>query len=302
MNFTKKINCPICNDQETEKFWVENSYIGNKCTNCNTVFIANKPTKDELANYYNHKSEGDLSINKSTPMKEKVSDYTFKKILNYKKSGNLVEFGPGYGVFLSMAKKHGFTTSGIEINKDQINYLKKELKVHIYEGLIEDEIKNLPDKHFDIVFSWDVLSHLYFPKNVFKESERILKNDGLLVFETGNFGKISKFWYNLLKSVSYPEHLFFFSQNSISKILAGSNFEIIKKFRISTALLIILESFKKDKKSVNPKNISSKNRKKSLIKKLVINIIFYFSLFLGKIQPRCFPAKEIYIALKKNND
>jgi 2-polyprenyl-3-methyl-5-hydroxy-6-metoxy-1,4-benzoquinol methylase len=282
----KKI-CPLCGNKNTYKFWEENNYISNKCPNCKLVFIVNKPSKSQLTKYYNDKSDKDLSINLPTKTKKVACSYFLSKIRQYKKNGNLLELGPGYGLFLSMAKNMGFNVYGIEINQKQIDYLSKKLKLNIYKGLIEDKVKKLGTNEYDIIYHWDVLSHLYNPVKTFIELNRILKKDGLLIFETGNYGTVSKFWYRLKKKVSYPEHLYFFSNESVEKLLRSSNFIKLKKYSASTIFLILAQLIKsKNKNSIvkmSKLNYHKKKSKKESLKNLFLKLLFQLSLILGKI-------------------
>jgi SAM-dependent methyltransferase len=287
--------CPLCESRNTIKFYKENGYTGNKCFKCKLVFIANKPTKQQLEKYYNNKSDDDFSLNLPTRTKEVTCMYSLSKIKNYKKVGNLLELGPGYGLFLLLAKKAGFNVSGVEVSQKQVEYLTKKLKLNIGRGLIEDKIKELQDKYYDVVYHRDVLSHMYDPVKDFLELNRILKEDGILVFETGNYGAISKFWYKLKSKIGYPEHLFFFSDESIMKLLEKSNFTKLKKYTISTVPLILMQLMQSRTRN---KNTDLNKNSKSFIKKIIIRLLFLFSLMLGKIQPNFFPAKKMFIAIK----
>jgi hypothetical protein len=62
--------CSLYRDKNTHRFWEGNNYVGNKCPKRQLVFIVNKPTKQQLAKYYNKKSDIDLSLNLPTKTKE----------------------------------------------------------------------------------------------------------------------------------------------------------------------------------------------------------------------------------------
>jgi len=57
---------------------------------------------------------------------------------------------------------------------------------------------------FDVIYNKDVLCHLYDPIGVFQTLNTKLKHDGILVFESGNGGELSRFWLNFLGKLSYP--------------------------------------------------------------------------------------------------
>ncbi len=288
--------CPICQNEKTSYICEENNYKGYKCKKCNLVFIANKPSMDELNNYYINKSDESVSKNKNTTTKEITATNTLKIINKYKKSGNLLEMGPGWGLLLELAKDIGYQVTALEVNPKQIAYLKNK-KIDVIEGLIEEELGKIYDNSFDIIFSRDVLSHMYEPEKNFINMNRILKDDGIVVFETGNYGEINKFWFKLMDTYDYPEHLFFFAEKSIKYILNKTGFKLIKKYRISTVPYILINKIFKKKKA-KTKQISNNETKRRKQNKTILMLFFSLLKILGFLMPKSFPTKDIYVVRK----
>ena len=89
----------------------------------------------------------------------------------------------------------------------------------------------LPDASFDVVTLWDVLEHTPDPKSVLLECRRLLKPEGLLVVNYPDIGaSISRLmgrkWVFLLSV-----HLYYFTVETIQKMLAETGFETTKMKR-----------------------------------------------------------------------
>ncbi|HYA96122.1 MAG TPA: hypothetical protein VEC95_07595 [Terriglobales bacterium] len=60
-----------------------------------------------------------------------------------------------------------------------------------------------------------------------------LRDRGLLLFETGNFGDVRLDRLALVPRFQYPDHLFFFSTDNITRLLSLSGFELLDMHRYS---------------------------------------------------------------------
>lgn len=95
-------------------------------------------------------------------------------------SCSLLEIGCNAGANLEHLYRAGFTRlAGIEINPDAVRLLKEahpEMRSHavIYNAAVEDVIRTLPDRGFDLVFTMAVLEHIHKESEwVFEEIVRI---------------------------------------------------------------------------------------------------------------------------------
>jgi SAM-dependent methyltransferase len=96
-------------------------------------------------------------------------------------------------------------------------------------------------KHFDIIYHRDVLSHLPDPLAVFRDINRALEKDGLLVFETGNIADVHEKYMKYFSQFSYPDHLFFFGEKSLSTLLEQTGFKCIHVYREAIFLKLLLQ-------------------------------------------------------------
>lgn len=310
----ENIKCIFCDSESDEIFIKENGYIGRKCQICNLIYISPRPGLDEMIDIYGHDN---AHISAQSHVEASSSKFLYAKhnlkILNkYAQDGKILEIGAGGGYFLNEARKQGFDVYGIELNKIQANFIKEKLNIPCEESALSDN--TFHDKKFDIIYHCDVISHFYDPIGEFKKSNLKLKRNGLVIFETGNLGDVKKEYLKYITKFQYPDHLFFFSEQNIKKLLEQTGFELLKiyKYSILPQLFInkilrkIINYIKPSRTfdNSNSQNINKKlGNKENKYKELLINIhsyIFYIIRYkLGLIIPKKKRPQTIIIIGRK---
>jgi len=153
------------------------------------------------------------------------------------KTGLIFDFGTGTGETLKTLKDAGFEIFGVDINEDFLNYgIKKGL--NLKKGSI-NELKNYPKKA-NFIRASHILEHLHDPDNYLKDLGEILEEDGYLMVLISGLMNIQYHEENLL-SFFIIEHLYYFTLQTLTKILADNGFrfvngneEIIALFQKST--------------------------------------------------------------------
>jgi ubiquinone/menaquinone biosynthesis C-methylase UbiE len=99
----------------------------------------------------------------------------------------LLEVGCGPGYFLRCVERWFPLCKpiGLDIDQSLIEHAKKYLRK---AELINHDGHKLPfeDNFFEVLCSLQVIEHLEKPQSFFKEANRVLKNDGLLIISTPN--------------------------------------------------------------------------------------------------------------------
>jgi SAM-dependent methyltransferase len=159
-------------------------------------------------------------------------------IKRYINRGSILEIGAGGGYFLDEAKKAGFEVSGIELNGKQAQFINDHLKIDCETAPLNEA--SFKEKNFDLIYHCDVISHFYDPIYTFNLINLKLKDKGFVVFETGNLGDVDYQYYKYISCFQYPDHLFFFSEYSLEKLLEQTGFELIKIYKYSIIPQLIL--------------------------------------------------------------
>ncbi len=308
----KEVNCLFCNQKEDKVFWLENGYKGRKCNQCDLIYISPRPDEKEMAELYKKgQSGGARAIQHITYSlyKELITKHTLRFIKKFKKNGDILELGSGGGQFLTEARSRGFNPFALEINKEQADFILNQLDIKV-ENKTASDPNFFKEQKFDIIYHKDLLSHLHNSVRTFKNLNNKLKNDGILIFETGNSGELSKYWLKFLGKLSYPEHLYLFSNKAILKLLEFSGFELVKCYyysivtaRLMGKLFFLFQNNKKQecnfRKRENFFKEDLSQARKGALKKLLGYISFFLTYRIGKFFPHSWPSTIIYIAQKK---
>jgi len=213
---------------------------------------------------------------------------------------------------LDESRKAGFEPFGVELNLPQAKFIQEQLNIRVESvSFSGHSFGGMP---FDIICHFDVVSHFYDPIYQFKIFNRRLNEGGILFFETGNGGNLSRRWLKFIGQLQYPQHLFLFSKKNIEQLCHQTGFEIINIYQYSISLhLFLIKLFlwmrmgigrflwKKGAKGVTDefKGISREDLWwKSLPLKIAIFLNFSIKYKIGKFLPRIGPQTIIYVAKK----
>jgi len=163
--------------------------------------------------------------------------------LNSETKFKLLEVGCGPGYFLRCFEKWfpQCEAVGIDIDQDLIEYAQKYLN---RTKLMNHDGHELPfdDNTFDVLCSFQVIEHLEKPEIFFKEANRALKKDGLLIISTPNPTGIPAKWLKQKWKGHRFDHISLKTPQQWRDILANSGFLIIDD---GTTLLTGFKIFQK---------------------------------------------------------
>jgi 2-polyprenyl-3-methyl-5-hydroxy-6-metoxy-1,4-benzoquinol methylase len=287
--------CIFCNKKSPQIVIEEEGYQCRKCPSCDLIYISNRPSLKEIEKLYNNNDDANRSADASISgffSKRLHARHHLRIIKKFIKNGSMLEIGPGEGSFLYEARKEGFEVGGIELNNIQANFIKNKLGISCEESPLD--AFSFGGKKFDVIYHRDVISHFYDPIAEFRKMNERLKDNGFLIFETGNLGNVEEKYFKLFTSFQLPDHLFFFSEKNLKELLRRTGFEFVKAYKYSKLpLLWIMRSLKTktdqftvrgEKKDLSKRNKSFLRINSFISKYFLRNAFNYFSyLMLYKI-------------------
>ena len=228
-----EINCIFCGIESSNVVIEENGFKGRKCPKCGLIYISPRPSRDEVHDLYGH---DDAQIPAAVHIggdfgKRLDARHHLKLIRRFIGSGSLLEVGAGAGYFLDEARNLGFVPFAIEFNPIQANHIRERLKIPCAESPLDPSL--FDGRTFDVIYHCDVVSHFFDPIGDFRSMYALLNDDGLLVFETGNFGDMSQRYFHHIRRFQYPDHLFFFSSENLRTLLDQTGFHVECIYRYS---------------------------------------------------------------------
>jgi 2-polyprenyl-3-methyl-5-hydroxy-6-metoxy-1,4-benzoquinol methylase len=145
----------------------------------------------------------------------------FKKNLNKKR---VLDFGCGWGDFLSLLSKKNNELYGVEHRKECLKILNRSKNFIVKENL---DFKNIK---FDTITLFHVLEHIHNPIQILKSIKKVLKKSGSIIIEVPsaddillkfNIKEFNKFTF-------WSEHLILYNELSIKKLLKHCGFKNIR--------------------------------------------------------------------------
>lgn len=228
--------CQICKSKVYKVHKVIKKVKIYECKNCELGFTNN------MTNMMRSNQSGNALYNfKGYKKEEKKLRRGFERLIKvikkYKKSGDVLDVGAGFGLFSSILSRFG---------KYKIDILEPNLKPYYlrsithtfykfnFENFIEltklRDRGNLPikwkKKRYDLIIFMDVVEHLENPLESLLKIKPLLAKGGILVIQTPNYkslmAKICQDWAWWM----VEDHKFFFSPKSIKLILKKAGFKI----------------------------------------------------------------------------
>jgi SAM-dependent methyltransferase len=202
------LKCHLCH-QDTEKFIVKNRKFERtyyKCKNCSFIFVEKDAVlkrDKELIRYNMHNNSIEDPLYRD--YFNKFIEYSFLNLEGVKK---VLDYGSGpQPVLASVLRERGYN-------------------VDIYDKYFSPE-KIFEDRKYDLITMTEVIEHIYYPIEVFKEISAALKNGGYFAIMT-NFHKNSleefkKWWY-----IQDPTHIAFYNMDTFRYIGEKFGLKILK--------------------------------------------------------------------------
>ena len=314
------IQCIFCSRDSEHIVIEENGYRGKKCPQCGLIYVSPRPTFAEIMdlNKWAHKTAKSYPLWSFT--KRLSAKHSLRIIKKFIKDGSMLEIGAGMGYFLDEARKEDFEVYGIELNNLEADFIRSKFTIPCEESPLD--ISLFDGKKFDIIYHCNVISHFYDPVSEFQKMNDKLKTNGIVVFETGNYGDVKEKYYRFVTRFGYPGHLFFFSENSLKELLGRTGFEFTKIYRYSRLPELVIHNrlmleklidFVKSKwtirtqakpgrSEVTSSNVAISNIGRFIFKQ-VINSYAYFTYFIrykiGYIMPKKGRPQTVIVIARK---
>ncbi len=189
-------NCPLCGNTASKTFPIyyflkEKRFNGRKCKSCGFVFIAPRPTDEDLQLMYSDEyflyDGADCGAHSSTDYETAAirGSVKFPAILGaikkFKPAGKFFEVGCGMGYFLNYAKDSGYETSGIEYAALGADACRSKFGLDVKQSSFES--LSVTPEAFDVIFMGDVLEHLVDPLSMLRKAHAMLKLTGIVAVE-----------------------------------------------------------------------------------------------------------------------
>lgn len=235
-----RVACPACDAKEGTRRFEKYGLDYYECHNCKTLYINPRPSPAVLEWFYQG-SENYAYWNKYifpasedsrrkgivVPRVERVLELCKKYGVT---TGALMEVGAGFGTFcLEMLSRRQFQRIvAIEPTPD-LAATCRHRGLETFEVTIE-RLRLAESDRFNIVASFEVIEHLFSPRDFLLRIVTFLKPGGLLVVTCPNGQGFEMQTLGVLSETMDHEHLNYFNPHSLSMLISSCGLEVLETF------------------------------------------------------------------------
>lgn len=232
-----EISCPACNSGGSELIFVKNGLRYVTCKACKTLYVNPRPTAEILGKFYSESAVYEYWNKSIYPASDNARrEFVFRprveKIVNFCKKYGLenvamMEIGAGYGTFCDEARTSGFFKDVIAIEPTRAGAEScRKKKINVLEQPIE--AVSLDSSVIDVIASFEVIEHLFSPKELLINCSRLLRKGGLVVFSCPNIVGFDNLVLGSASPTIDHEHLNYFNPHSLEHLVTTCGFNVLE--------------------------------------------------------------------------
>lgn len=296
-------NCPICNSKKISRLFLAESFpfftapvkkkekreiLGKYnprqlqdrlesvvCNNCSHIFLSTLAPENIISElyrkFYSYPSALETNF---IPERDNAFLRVFKEKIRKeirKDQKNVLEIGCYDGFILYYLRKLGFSVTGCDPSNGAI--IGQKHHINIKRRFFDVEYFLNASLSYDIIIFRHFLEHVATPVDFLKNLPKILRPNGLIIFEVPSTDFHVK---NIETSVFSFQHLQYFTEKSIAELMKKTSLKLIKIFDTGENLIIVssveVPKTDKDRKRIKKSYKEFKNKfenKKERLNKII---------------------------------
>ena len=178
--FVEYRKCPVCSQDNYLKMFDKEGGTYVKCLNCSMVYLNPVFTDTALTDYYvkNHSVQARV-VTDDISFYRRLYNKGLDSIEAGRRPGHILDVGCSSGLFLDLARKRGWQTYGIELNRREFDMAQK--KGHaVYDEPLE---KIRFAVKFNAIALWDVFEHIKDGSGYLTAMKHMLGDNGVIFMQ-----------------------------------------------------------------------------------------------------------------------
>lgn len=234
--------CPLCSSQKLGPLFEIAGQRVDRCSTCSLVLLNPQPACPDDLLYAEGYYRGDCAV-KERGQENVLDPARIERRLEgchgileeiervWGGKGRLLDLGCGPGFLLKAARDRGWKTAGADVSSFATAYARKRYGIQeILTGPLEEVA--FPLESFDVVTLQHVIEHFRDPVRMVQRIKGWMVSGGLLWIETPDIDSgTAKREGNHWTHIKVPEHLFYFSERTLTRLLVGQGFEVCSAHR-----------------------------------------------------------------------
>ncbi len=233
--------CPLCGESRVRDLGSRDGYPVVCCVACGLYFLDPMPTAQDLSAIYDDYDATDKYLAK---YRKKILTATYKQKLVGrhlpKDAKTFLDIGCNIGAVCEAARRLGYESMGIDLDEPTLK-LARELAPNCrFQRLTSYELAG-QGENFDLVFCTEVLEHVPEAHEFAASFRQLVKSGGILYLTTPDAGhwRVPKDFITW-NEVKPPQHLTWYSRQTLVRLLQEHGFDIIRFRRCHRANLRVI--------------------------------------------------------------
>jgi 2-polyprenyl-3-methyl-5-hydroxy-6-metoxy-1,4-benzoquinol methylase len=230
------VACPACGGTGGDPTFEKYGFQYTRCHDCRTIWMNPRPPEPMMAGYYANSENYQYWAKYIFPAseasrREKLHKPRLQRIVEYcgrfgSGRDTLVEVGPGFGTFSSVAMESGKFKKVLAVEPTpELAVACRDRGVTVIEKRIEDVTGEVFG--IDVLASFEVIEHLFAPRDFISKGFRLLKPGGMLVLSCPNGEGFEIAQLGPVALAVDPEHQNLFNPASLSLLVESCGFEVV---------------------------------------------------------------------------
>lgn len=205
----------------------------SQCEDCGTFVLGRAPAADALRGYYSldgywreHQRRDcgfpPIEVRAVNDFQDRIPVWHELLAQAQPQSRSMLEIGCAHGGFLHYCQERGVgTVVGVEVDEETCRFARERFGLaHVCAGLFPEV--RLPVHRFDAIAGFDVLEHFREPLAAMQEVARLLKPEGVFLFQTPCYRGEGQNWSQFKPA----EHLFLYNARNVRQLFDRAGLRI----------------------------------------------------------------------------
>jgi 2-polyprenyl-3-methyl-5-hydroxy-6-metoxy-1,4-benzoquinol methylase/Zn ribbon nucleic-acid-binding protein len=230
-------NCPACDRSDPEPAWRKFDLDYVRCRDCETVYMNPRPSPGLLGEYYRRSENYDYWNKVVFPASEnarkaKIFRPRAERIAAIAEShgvarGVLVDVGAGFGTFCEeVLALRGFERVLAVEPEPHLAETCRRKGLEVIQAPVEEA--ELPVERVDVATNFEVIEHLFSPREFVARCAALLPRGGLFVVTCPNVKGFDIVVLGALANAVDTEHLNYMHPRSLGSLLEEEGFEVLE--------------------------------------------------------------------------
>ncbi|HEX4310728.1 MAG TPA: class I SAM-dependent methyltransferase [Acidobacteriaceae bacterium] len=192
-----------------------------RCSACSIVWLYDPPQPAAMGEHYGSDYDRTIAAASQAP------DHWIPRrteLSRLKSGGSILDLGCGAGGFLSTMKGPDWKLYGIEMSEGAASMARERCGAEVFVGDVLDA--KFPPASFDAITAFNVMEHVYEPREVLARVAEWLKPDGVFYAMMPNIDSAGahifrSYWYAL----ELPRHLYHFSPATFKAVAQSAGLQ-----------------------------------------------------------------------------